>query len=252
MNLNNLFIILGLSLLLFGCLGQPSKPAGGTNNITTNITKSIPLSSELELDIRTPKATYRIGEQFSGEYYMRYNRTPFEGIVFYCEAREGFKKKYCSMTRGTIGDVDFDNPEKTRYLKVALQAFKLNNESGYSCCVNYFYDEGRYTYSISVYSCLTIERELNKSDCGGELRDIKYETLINIQPFKSESKDITVAGGQSKSECKTSADCKIPCEGCKEGKQICEQGKEICIDCFADLMCKSGYKCEQYKCVIEK
>ena len=154
------------------------------------------------------------------------------------------------MTSGTIGNVDFDNPEKTRYLKVALQAFKLN-ENGYSCCTDYFYDEGNYTYSLSVYDCAIVEKELNKSDCGGALRDMKSETLLDIQPFKSMNKTITVVGGRSKSECKTSADCTTPCESCVKGKQICEQSKEICMDCFMDSMCQSGYVCEQNKCVTK-
>lgn len=255
-----LIAVLSAVFLFSGCLGQSSKPVGNvTQNetvTTQNVTKTsaTPSPSNLELAVRIPD-TINVGEQLKGSYYMKYNGAPFEGIILYCGSREGFKGgKFCSMARGNIENVDFDKSGGwvstngvMQTLNVALQAFRLN-ENGYSCCMDYFYDGGDYTYSISVYDCATIEKELNKTDCGG---DLKQETLFGIQPFKSESKTITVTGESIKPECKTSTDCTKLCEGCTKEKQICEQSKEICMDCFMNSMCKSGYKCEQNKCVIK-
>jgi len=198
--------------------------------------------TSLELDITIP-TTHSIGEPFEGEYYMKYDGTPFTGIVLYGKSREGFEEEYFSSIYGVISDVDFDNPQKTRYLKVALKAFKLN-ENGYVSSVDYFYDEGVYTYSISVYDCSTIVEELNKA-CD----DVETDELLDVQPLKSKSKSVIVSGGQSPSECQTNMDCTETCEGCTEGKQICELSSEICVDCFADTQCIEGHECENNKCV---
>lgn len=201
----------------------------------------------LELDIKIPKLTYEVGELFSGgEYYMKYDGALFNGIVLYAYSREGFEKVYSSFARGIIEDVDFEIPDKTRYLKHALRAFKLN-EYGYASSTDYFYDEGKYTYYISVYDCSNVEKALQK-DC----KDFTIEdaqAIANIQPLKTASKDIIVVSGKVVSECKTSDNCNEICKGCKIGKQICEQTSEKCMDCFTDFQCKEGYECERNTCV---
>jgi hypothetical protein len=82
-------------------------------------------------------------------------------------------------------------------------------------------------------------------------RNVEPDELSAVSPLKTKSVTITVSGGETVSECKTSADCTETCEGCREGKQICEQAKEICMECFTDFQCKEGYKCEENKCVKE-
>jgi len=199
--------------------------------------------SLLSLDIVIPKSTYEVGEKLGGEYYMKYNGPSFEGVVLYINSKTNFEKKYFSKTRGMIRDIDFSNPEKTGMLKVALQAFRYN-ENGYSCCLDSFVEEGIYNFEMVVYDCSTIEKELGKA-----CKDAEENELLNVQKLKSKSKSVVVSGG-SIVGCKTSDDCTKICEGCKKGKQVCEQGKGACMDCFMDLQCNEGYKCEENQCIL--
>ena len=50
--------------------------------------------------------------------------------------------------------------------------------------------------------------------------------------------------------------CRQECKNCKDGKMSCILSSEAiknnkCVECFTDLACKSGYICEEYRCVLE-
>ncbi len=199
--------------------------------------KSLEKSGKLNLDITSSKNTYQMAEAVSGEFKIDYSGKPFNGIVLYSYSKDGFDEKYYAMTRGSISSSNMN------VMKVAFKAFRLD-EHGYSAGTDYFYNEGNYHYTISVYGCETVTSTLNK-DCF----KIVEEELTNVNPLKTISKTIKVQGGVNPSECRVSEDCTKICAGCKDGTQICEQSDEKCMDCFMDTQCKSGYKCRYNTCV---
>jgi len=263
------FMILGavivLGLFLSGYTSDPSNPSSlasitrapinsttSASNVTVNATpaqeSSLSSVSDLTLDIRVTKTTYSVGENFTGEYYMRYNGTPFYGIVLYCMSYppvSGFNST-CRMARGIIGDVDFDNPRKRNNLGALMQAEYYRNGN------SYFIDNGTYAYSISVYDCASVDMQLNTSGCGGTLADESSARLLDLQRFGPiTTRSITVIGHR-RSECSTNLDC-APCSGCVTGMQTClnDDLGASCVDCFMGSMCASGHRCEQNKCIFQ-
>lgn len=199
--------------------------------------KSLEKSSKLILGITSSKNTYQMAEPVSGEFKIDYSGKSFNGIVLYTYSKDGFDKKYYAKMRGSISSSNIN------MMKVAFKSFRLD-EHDYSASTDYFYNEGNYHYTISVYSCETVSSTLNK-DCS----KIKEEELTNVKPLKTVTKTIKVQGGISPSECRVSEDCTKTCAGCEDGTQICEQSDEKCMDCFMDTQCKSGYKCRDNSCV---
>lgn len=58
------------------------------------------------------------------------------------------------------------------------------------------------------------------------------------------------------SKCSPTVECTESCVGCKKETYSCmfsseEFKNQLCVECFTDLQCKSGYICEEYKCVKE-
>ena len=196
-----------------------------------------------ELDIVLLKTTFKAGETVEGRYQMKYSGAPFQGVVLYSFAREGYDKKYHSLARGNISNIDFTDQNKTGALKLALMAFKLNANE-YDAATDSFNESGAYTYTISVYDCQTVENKLNKL-----CKDAKASELSNISSLKTKSKTVTVEGDNITPECLGNSQCIKTCEGCREGKQVCEQAKNICLECFMDSMCKDGYGCINNKCI---
>jgi len=65
---------------------------------------------QLNLDIITPKDSYKVGEQFTGgKYLLTYNGDPFQAIVLYAKSRKGFEKVAYDKAVGTIKTGDFDS-----------------------------------------------------------------------------------------------------------------------------------------------
>jgi hypothetical protein len=263
------FMVLGavivLGLLLSGYTGDPSNPSSlasitrapmnsttnasnATFNATPALESPLPSVSDLTLDIRIPKLVYSVGENFTGEYYVRYNGTPFYGIVLYCMSyppSSGFNST-CRMARGMISDVDFDNPRKRNNLGVLMQAEYYRNGN------SYFLDNGIYTYSISVYECASVDMQLNTSGCGGALADESSDKLLDLQRFGPlTARSITVIGHR-KAECSTNLEC-ASCSGCVTGWQAClnDDLGASCVDCFMDSMCAVGHRCQQNKCIFQ-
>ena len=87
--------------------------------------------NDIILDIILPKESYEVDEEVSGDYYLKYQGEPFKGAIIYCDHSS------CSKTTGMIDDIDFNNPDKTNALKVAL--------------TDTFYSAGTYDYSIYIY-----------------------------------------------------------------------------------------------------
>lgn len=159
------------------------------------IRRTTPLiRDDLELDIRIPRDVYEVGELFNdAEYFMKYEGEPFRGIILYGESREGFERVFYSITRGTIVIGDFDDPDTLVGLKVALRAFKLD-ENGYIGSTDYFYDEGTYIYSISVYDCDNLDTTFGTDNCGGWPLEVSSEEIVDkLLPLKTKSKSIKVS-----------------------------------------------------------
>jgi hypothetical protein len=209
------------------------KLIGISNGKSTFEIKSLYKYSRLELEIISSKNTYQMAETVSGEFKMDYSSKRFNAIVLYTYTRDSFDKKIQSMLRGNINTIG----------KMKFNAFRID-EYGHVIDTDFFYDEGNYHYTLSVYSCESITTKLNE-DCF----KIDKERLMKVVPLKTVTKTIKVQGGVNPSECRVSEDCIENCVGCGDGTQICEQSSEKCIDCFMDTQCKSGYKCRDNSCV---
>lgn len=197
-------------------------------------------SDDIILDILLPKESYEISEEVSGEYYLKYQGEPFEGAVISCSPNS------CSKTVGMIDDIDFNNTEKTNYLKTAL--------------TDIFYSNGNYTYSIHIYNCEKIDDEFNTEDCGngGWPPTIDIEDIISaVSPIKSKSKNIIVTGEESAPKCTNNNDCIQTCSNCESGTYICASSSDPsinqkCVECTSDYNCIEGYECESNICVVEE
>jgi len=198
--------------------------------------------NDIILDIILPKESYEVDEEVSGDYYLKYQGEPFKGAIIYCDHSS------CSKTTGMIDDIDFNNPDKTNALKVAL--------------TDTFYSAGTYDYSIYIYDCQDIDDELNTDDCGKggwpPTIDIK-DIVSSVTPLKSKSKTITVTGVNEEyaPECTNNDDCTQTCTNCDGGTYVCAYSSDPlinqkCVECINDFSCKDGYECVDNICVVEE
>lgn len=79
--------------------------------------------------------------------------------------------------------------------------------------------------------------------CWFLFEEILTESPLTTEIIKSARIEIEIA----EPECESDADCTQPCEGCTADYPKCFLKK--CIECISS--CKSGYKCENDKCVKE-
>ncbi|MCX6802744.1 MAG: hypothetical protein NT067_06560 [Candidatus Diapherotrites archaeon] len=195
-----------VAVLLCGCTWLPSNPEatpapGATTTATPAQTLTItptPVqtpSGEIILEIRIPKTTCAVGEAFNGKYYMKYDGEPFRGLIHYCASRQGFDCNVCSRTSGVLENIDFD---KGGQFKVALQPVKINDTGIERYCLggeDSFEEAGTYTYTMSVFKCADIEKELGVKDCGWGEEGLK-EGLLGMTPLKTTAKSVTIIGNQ--------------------------------------------------------
>ena len=144
------------------CGTNKNKPS--TTQSCTYVEETVINPNDITLDIILPKNSYEVDEKVSGDYYLKYQGEPFKGAVIYCDPSG------CSKTTGMIDDIDFNNPDKTNYLKVALS--------------DTFYSADTYDYSIYIYDCKDIDDKFNTDDCGSggwpSTIDIKDIVTIGI------------------------------------------------------------------------
>lgn len=146
----------------------------------------------IELSVNIPQEI-KVGENFKGSYLFRYSGRPFGGIILLSESREGVnKKKYEIRSGDTSSVVSLDNPDKVADRVIPIKAFELNAQGAYRSSIDSFGEAGIYTYSISVYDCVTIEKTLGKNNCKFSFEDIDNGKIDNIEPLKSLSKSVTV------------------------------------------------------------
>lgn len=143
------------------------------------------------LEIRIPKDKYAVGEEIKGEHYLKYDGEPFRALINYCISKEGTDCMLCSRTRGVLDNIDFD--KESRLLNVAVQAAEMYDQRNLTICLKdqVFQESGTYTYTMAVFKCEDVERELGVTECGWRVYDLK-EGLLNMNPIKSTSKTITV------------------------------------------------------------
>ena len=199
-------------------------------------------SDDITLDIILPKNSYEVDEEVSGDYYLKYQGEPFKGAIVYCD------HSGCSKTTGMLDDIDFNNPDKTNALKVAL--------------TDTFYSADTYDYSIYIYDCQDIDDEFNTDDCGkgGWPPTIDIEDIVSsVTPLKSKSKTITVTGVNEEytPECTNNDDCTQTCTHCDDGTYVCAYSSnplinQKCVECITDFSCVDGYACENNVCVEEE
>ncbi len=160
--------------------------------------------SNLELNIITPKDTYKVSEKFTGaKYWLKYEGEPFEGIVAYDEYKKGSEDRILhGRAVGEIKTGDFDS--NLAILRQALLPFNLNSTGN----KDYFTETGEYVYTISVYKCEDVGLKENCST-----KAATPELLSNFKPLKSVSKTIVVTNQAkpntiiSTSSSKTVLDC---------------------------------------------
>lgn len=197
---------------------------------TTSLKPVSPVSSKLSLAIQLPKSNYQVGEKVTGDYLMKYDGPSFEGLILYTYSRKDIPQKYYHKARGLIEDVDFSDPNKTRALKTAFSAYRLNN-SGFECCLNSFPEPGEYQFGLAVYDCKRVEEVLQKSDCGGPLASINPDLLSKKPPLQETAKTVIVAPQQKPSavlDCKESTACFEPkFKACEPAKVSASLGQTV-------------------------
>lgn len=217
--------------------------SGNNNNNKNNVAGSNKINPDgIILDIILPKNSYEVDEEVSGDYYLKYKGEPFKGAIIYCDNNS------CSEKMGMIDDIDFNNPNKTNSLKVALK--------------NTFYYAGIYNYSIYIYNCQDIDDKFNVNNCGqGNWPSNVYieDILSEVTPLKSKFKTITVTGvnGKYAPECKNDDDCTQTCTHCSSGSYGCIYSSDPlinqkCVECINDFDCKDGYGCVNNSCVVKE
>ncbi len=193
---------------------------------------------QLNLDIRTPKDTYKVGEKFTGgKYLLTYNGDSFKTIVLYAKSRKGFEDKVAySKAAGNIKSGDFDsNPG----LREALQGFKMD-KTGFEVGKDSFQEAGEYIFTISVYRCSDIG--LEDKDCSAS---IPTEFILKFKPLDSISKIILVIAEASKEE----TTLPTPIEEITKGTVLDCIGVEDpqCTLKFLDLFTKNLQLCKASK-----
>ena len=222
------------------CETAKNKPS--TSQSCNYVEESVINPNDITLDIILPKNSYEVDEEVSGDYYLKYQGEPFKGAIIYCD------NSGCSKTTGMIDDIDFNNPDKTNALKVAL--------------TDTFYSADTYDYSIYIYNCQDIDDEFNTDDCGkgGWPPTIDIKDIVSaVTPLKSKSKTITVTGVNEEytPECTNNNDCAQTCTNCDDGTYVCAYSSnpsinQKCVECITDFSCVDGYACENNVCVIEE
>jgi len=173
-----------------------------TANSLNNISLSAPSSYLLEVDVRIPKEVYKVGESLEGaEYFLKYEGEPFKGRILYTESRfypaghmypDNRTENLYFSTSGTIKTGDFDN-KTLPGLKVSMYTVSSNG------IPNPFTSAGKYTYTISVYDCASINNVLGRVDCGHassqnfkEWKELASKIYYEVASLKSKSKNVTV------------------------------------------------------------
>lgn len=222
------------------CGTNKNKPS--TTQSCIYVEESVINPNDITLDIILPKNSYEVDEEVSGDYYLKYQGEPFKGAVIYCD------HSGCSKTTGMIDDIDFNNPDKTNALKVALS--------------DTFYSADTYDYSVYIYDCQDIDDEFNTDDCGkgGWPPTIDIKDIVSaVTPLKSKSKTITITGVNEEyaPECTNNDDCTQTCTHCDKGTYVCAYSSDPlinqkCVECINDFSCKDGYGCVNNVCVVEE
>jgi len=228
----------------------PTKNKPSTTQSCTYVEKSVINPNDIILDIILPKESYTVGEEISGEYYLKYQGVAFTGVIMCTTPSNEFYK-----VKTTIENLDSKVSGK-----IGSGIGSFSNSFSYTSS-----KEDTYTYSISVYSCDEINNDLNRNDCGNsiDLSDM-IETMKQVTSLKSKSKSITVEGASEESvyECRRDEDCTEVCENCEDGTYVCAGIStanpsifRTCVECFisADCKWKDGYECNSdYMCVLEE
>jgi len=169
----------------------------------------------LEVDIKFPKNTYEFDETLNGEYYLKYEGESFKGILSASLSKEGFaKESFIGMTKTTIETQPKTIVKKSIFAEKAVEC------------------EGTYVYTFSVYDCVDIDNALDTQSCGGSWNSGLQEMIENkVKPKATISEVISVV--------------------CKDGKEGCDPVNYVWACDNFRKKCEEGYKCEQYKCVLE-
>ena len=178
----------------------------GYNNAKTN--------NGLEVDIEFPKNAYEFDETLDGKYYLKYEGESFKGILSASLLKEGFtEKSFSGMTKTTI-------KAQPRAMVSKMIFF---DEKAVEC-------KGKYTYTLSVYDCASIDNTLDTQDCGGSWDNKLQETIENkVKPMATSSETISVI--------------------CKDGKEDCKPVNYVWTCNKFVEKCKEGFHCLDYNCI---
>lgn len=173
------------------------------------------INYNLEVDIKFPKNTYEFDEILNGEYYLKYEGESFKGILSASLSKDGFvNKSFSAMIETTIKAQPRTMVNEMIFAEKAVEC------------------EGTYTYTFSVYDCVDIDDALDTQGCGGDWKSGLQEMIENkVEPVATSSEVISVI--------------------CKGGKESCAPVNYVWACDNFGKECKEGYKCEQYKCVLE-
>lgn len=196
------------------------------------LSANFPDFKTLELEIRTTKDSYYVGESlFGSEYYLEYEGEPFSGVILYGKSAEGLFKTTYNKFSGIIKTGNFNDSQHLKILKAPMYSVKIDGtpNPSFECDLNYI-------YSMSVYGCKDIEDALGVGNCGETVFknfDIEEE-VAKIPALKTVSKTIPAICPEEKVSC------------CTNHAFACTTSTSK----FFRNRCKEGYICEaQKKCI---
>ncbi len=159
------------------------------DNESSNINNIIGDESSLELKIIVPKSEYKVGETVeTSSFDLTYEGEPFKGAIIYIVGREGFREYlYASQWVTIQAGMTLEN-------KVGFRAFEINEKRA-SFWQKSFNEEGKYTYSIAVYDCESINEAFGITSCGDDDLKIDGEEIMEkVTPLKRATETIIVEG----------------------------------------------------------
>ncbi|MBI2501513.1 MAG: hypothetical protein HYW02_08685 [Deltaproteobacteria bacterium] len=187
----------------------------------------------LKLEIHIPKKEYRRGEPMEGGFYsVHYSDEPFVGVLMVSRAKKGIQTSGDQILKKVVGQGEIFESLSPFYL---LSGGYLESDQPF------FREEGRYSFSLTLYDCATLEEKFKK-DC--DSLEIRREELEVVRPLKAAKKDILVKGKIDSFQCGTAEDCTAACENCQTDKPLCDIEKGICVDCLLMSDCKDRFKCD--------
>lgn len=153
----------------------------------------------IAMDIVISKNIYKLGEALdaSSRYYLNNKGGSFNGLVLYVESysTSNGEESNCNPS----GDCRSSGDDTMGLLSGEIKQGEFQNKSLYQSKSSSdispkpFEFDGKYTYTMAVYKCDTVDVTLGTKNCGGDFGAVSSKEIYSkVTPIKSVSKSILV------------------------------------------------------------